>query len=104
MFDNLIANPDRNAGNILIGQPGEFVLIDHSRAFLTGSKLPQKVERVDAELWDRMKAVTHDDLVRTLRPWLNDDAIESIVQRRDRMTKEVDKLVAKKGRDLVIIP
>ena len=34
MFDNLIGNPDRNAGNILIGSPGEFILIDHSRAFV----------------------------------------------------------------------
>jgi hypothetical protein len=104
MFDNLVANPDRNAGNILLGQPGEFVLIDHSRAFLTSSKLPEKVERVDAELWDRMKMLTHDDLLRALKPWLEDDAIDAIVQRRDRMAKEVDKLVAKKGRDLVIIP
>jgi hypothetical protein len=104
MFDNLIANPDRNAGNILLGPPGEFVLIDHSRAFVTSTKLPQKVERMDAELWDRMKAITRDDLVRALKPWLDDEAIGAIVQRRDRMAMEVDKLVAKKGRDLVIIP
>ena len=88
MFDNLIANPDRNAGNILIGQPGEFVLIDHSRAFVTSTKLPQKVERVDAELWDSMKALTRDDLVRTLKPWLDDDAIGAIVQRRDRIKQQ----------------
>ena len=31
MFDNLIANIDRNAGNILVGRPGELILIDHSR-------------------------------------------------------------------------
>ena len=48
MFDNLISNGDRNAGNILIGQPGEFFLIDHSRAFVTDTKLLKKVERVDA--------------------------------------------------------
>src|SRR3954469_10894443 len=33
LFDDLIGNPDRNAGNILIGAPGELILIDHSRAF-----------------------------------------------------------------------
>ena len=35
-FDDLIGNPDRNAGNILIGPPGELILIDHSRAFIDG--------------------------------------------------------------------
>jgi hypothetical protein len=33
LFDNLIGNSDRNAGNILIGPPGEMILIDHSRGF-----------------------------------------------------------------------
>jgi hypothetical protein len=60
MFDNLIGNPDRNAGNILVGPPGELILIDHSRAFLTDKNLPSKVERVDGELWDRMKTLTRE--------------------------------------------
>src|SRR5262245_30800979 len=64
MFDDLICNKDRNAGNILIGQPGELILIDHSRAFITDKGLPRTLERVDAELWDRMTALTRDDLTR----------------------------------------
>jgi len=39
MFDNLIRNIDRNAGNILVGRPGDLILIDHSRAFTTDKKL-----------------------------------------------------------------
>ena len=27
-FDNFIGNDDRNAGNILLGRPGELILID----------------------------------------------------------------------------
>ncbi len=104
MFDNLIGNGDRNAGNILIGPPGELILIDHSRAFITDKKLPSKVERVDGELWDRMKALTRDDLTRALRPWIDDEAIGAMIERRNRMAATVDQLVAKKGRALVIIP
>jgi hypothetical protein len=103
MFDNLVANPDRNAGNILIGQPGELILIDHSRAFITDTKL-KTFERVDAALWDRMTALTRDDLSRVLDRWLDGDAIDAIIARRNRMTEMVNRLVAKKGRALVIIP
>jgi hypothetical protein len=104
MFDNLIGNPDRNAGNILIGRPGELILIDHSRAFLATDSLPQKVQRVDEDLWTRMQALTRDDLARVLRAWIDDDAIDAMIERRNRMAAQVDALVKKKGRPLVIIP
>jgi len=103
MFDALIANDDRNAGNILVGQPGELILIDHSRAFITDLDL-RKFERVDAELWDRMKALTLADLTRVLQPWLDPQAINAIVERRNRMVAAVEKLVAKKSPAQVIIP
>lgn len=103
MFDNLIGNVDRNAGNILIGEPGELILIDHSRAFVTDCTLRRPIERVDGELWDRLTTVTSGDLQRTLRPWMDDAAVNAVLERRKRMMADVDKLVAKKGRALVII-
>jgi hypothetical protein len=104
MFDNLIRNIDRNAGNILIGRPGDLILIDHSRAFTTDKKLQNKVERVDAELWERMQTLTRENLARALGQWLDEDAIAAIIERRDAMAATIDKLVAKNGRSLVLIP
>ena len=104
MFDNLIRNIDRNAGNILVGRPGELILIDHSRAFTTDKKLQNKVERVDAGLWERMQTLTRENLDRALGPWLDEDAIAAIIERRDAMAATIDKLVAKNGRSLVLIP
>ena len=104
MFDNLIRNIDRNAGNILIGRPGDLILIDHSRAFTTDKKLQNKVERVDAELWERMQTLTRENLGRALGGWLDEDAIAAIIERRDAMAATIDKLVAKNGRSLVLIP
>jgi hypothetical protein len=102
-FDGLIGNPDRNAGNILIGPPGELILIDHSRAFTTDEKLPRKIERVDAELWRRIQALTRDDLVRVLGSWIDGDAVEAMLARRKQMADAIDKLVAKKGRAMVVV-
>ena len=104
MFDNLIRNIDRNAGNILIGRPGDVILIDHSRAFTTDKKLQNKMERVDAELWERMQTLTRENLARALGRWLDEDAIAAIIERRDAMAATIDQLVAKKGRALVLIP
>jgi len=104
MFDSLIRNIDRNAGNILIGRPGDLILIDHSRAFTTDKKLQNKVERVDAELWERMQTLTRENLARALGRWLDDDAIAAIIERRDAMAVAIDKQIAKKGRALVLIP
>jgi len=102
-FDNFIGNPDRNAGNILLGPPGELLLIDHSRAFTNDLKLPWKIERVDAELWRRLQAITRDDLARVVGPWTEDGAIDAMLERRTRMTAAVDKLLKKKNRQLVIV-
>jgi hypothetical protein len=104
LFDNLTENIDRNAGNILVGPPGELILIDHSRAFSSETKLVNKIERVDAELWDRVKALTREDLDHAIGQLIDSKQVEAIVKRRDAMVKEVDKLVAQKGRALVIIP
>ena len=103
MFDNLIGNPDRNAGNILLGPPGEFILIDHSRAFVTDRDL-KKFDRVDADLWDRITRVPADDLRRVLQPWVDGPAIAAVLARRDQMIATVDRLVKSRGRTAVIIP
>jgi hypothetical protein len=102
-FDNVIGNPDRNAGNILIGQPGELILIDHSRAFTTSRDLPRKVERVDGELWDRITSVAPADLSSTLKPWMDAEAVSAVLSRRERMIAEVEKLVKKNGAARVIV-
>ena len=104
MFDNLIANPDRNAGSILVGPPGELILIDHSRAFVDEDNLVQNIERVDAGFWTRMQALTRQELNSVLGPWIEDDAIGAMMERRDRMVSKANELVADRGRAAVIIP
>jgi hypothetical protein len=103
LFDDLIGNGDRNAGNILLGAPGELILIDHSRAFVTDTRLPFAFERVDATLWPRITALSRDDLQRHLGSWIDDRAIDAMLERRTKMVEMVDKLVAKRGRAFVVI-
>jgi hypothetical protein len=102
-FDNFIGNDDRNAGNILLGPPGELILIDHSRAFVTDDDLPRKIERVDGQLWGRIQALTRDDLVRVLGPWMDGDAIDAMLTRREKIAAAIEKLAARKNRASIVI-
>ena len=104
LFDNLIGNPDRNAGNILIDASNHVILIDHSRAFIEDRKLPFKFERVDADLWTKVTALTRERLTARLSHWLDDVAIEAMLARRDEIAKGVDDLVKRRGAAAVIIP
>jgi hypothetical protein len=99
LFDQLIANIDRNAGNLLYDDSWQLFLIDHSRAFTdrTNLKDTAPIQTVDQKLWDRINAVTRDDLDRVLGPWLDGRAIGAILKRRDLMRDEVGKRVAKLG-------
>ena len=103
LFDNLIGNPDRNGGNILVDGARNIILIDHSRAFVPKKDLLTKVERVDEKLWAAIQKLTPEALRTTIGPLVGDDALGAMIERRTRMQSEVDKLVAKKGRAQVII-
>ena len=60
MFDLLIANIDRNQGNLIYDSDWHLFLIDHSRAFTSKKDLKgiAPLGRVDRELWNKMAALT----------------------------------------------
>lgn len=98
MWDNFVGNSDRNKGNILVDQTGEIFLIDHSRAFTTEKKLPSKLEAyVDRELWDRLQALTFEQLKERIGQWVGNGEIRAMLARRDRMKKDIDAMVAVRG-------
>lgn len=97
MFDDFIGNPDRNAGNLLIDPVYNLILIDHTRAFTSGKSLPwdmKPMSGIDAALWDRMKALTYEQLKPLLSKWLLDSQIKDIFKRRDVMEREISALAA----------
>jgi hypothetical protein len=103
MFDNLIYNVDPNLGNWLVDPAWNLILIDHTRSFTSGTKMAHEMTRVDAELWERMLALTEASLKPVLGEWLRDGEIRDIIKRRDKMAEIVDQLVKKNGEAAVIV-
>jgi hypothetical protein len=103
MFDLLIANIDRNQGNLIYDSDWHLFLIDHSRAFIDKKDLKDiaPIGRVDRKLWEKMQALTMDDLTKGLGDLVGEKQKQALLVRRDLMAKEIDALVKKHGEKFV---
>lgn len=105
VFDNLIANIDRNAGNLLVYRTPDWhlVLIDHSRCFTSSRKMPFEMSKIDRPLFERLKALDRDSLEARLGKLLV-DGVGPLLARRDAIVKHFETLAAAKGDAHVFIP
>ena len=101
MFDNLVFNDDRNAGNFMLDESWNVILIDHSRAFINKknllkgkNKLPAQYDR---KLFERLQALTREGLEATLGELLQGGQIKDILARRDKLLEHQQKLVDERG-------
>jgi hypothetical protein len=103
IFDDLIINDDRNAGNILVDPAWNVILIDHSRAFDTRkSKMPAQLSKIDRPFFEKLKALDKETLKARIGPYLT-FGVDPILQRRDRVVKELEKLIKEQGEANVLI-
>ena len=94
VFDQLIANIDRNLGNLMITKDWRLWPIDHTRAFRTNHELktPANVTRADRAVIERMKALDRDTLRRVTGKYLTNYQIDALLARRDAIVKRLDGL------------
>ncbi len=103
LFDNLILNVDRNATNTLVDADDRLWLIDHTRAFQPKSELldPEKLQKVNRVFWERLQAMTDEDLKDVVREHVALDQMVALVERRALLVERVQALVDEKGEDAV---
>jgi hypothetical protein len=105
VFDNLIANIDRNAGNLLVDDQWNLILIDHSRAFAS-DKMPfeKEMTRIDKEFFAKMKALDEPTLMTHIRPLvLGDSQVRAILKRRDKIVGDLEQLAQQRG-EVAVFP
>ena len=94
VFDQLIANIDRNLGNLMITKDWRLWPIDHTRAFRTNHELktPANVTRADRAVVERMKSLDRESLKRATGKYLSSFQIDAVLARRDAILKRLDGL------------
>jgi hypothetical protein len=105
VFDNLVSNIDRNAGNMLVDGEWNIILIDHSRAF-GSDRMPfmKEMTRVDRAFFERLKALDEASVMKQVRPWvLGDGTARAILKRRDKIVAQFEKLARERG-EAVVFP
>lgn len=96
LFDQLIANVDRNLGNLLIDRDWRIWLIDHSRSFRLASSLrsPKNLSRVDRALLERLRAMDKPALTGAVGDYLTSLEVDAVLKRRDLIVAHFERLGA----------
>jgi hypothetical protein len=104
VFDELIQNRDRNAGNIVWASDEKMWLIDHTRAFRLGKDLlkPAELHRVDRALLEKMRTLSREAVVESVGKTLTKDEVDALFTRRDLLVQIFDKKIAERGEGAVL--
>jgi hypothetical protein len=104
VFTQLVADTDRNVGNVIITNDWKLWMIDFTRAFRRTKDLlaPGDIERCDRALLEKMKALTKDQVAAKTKGFLGGAEIDPLLARRDKIVELVNKLVAEKGEAQVL--
>ena len=104
VFDELIQNRDRNAGNILWTRDWTMWMVDHTRAFRLGKDLlkPVLLERAERTLLERMRGLTAPALADAMGESLTKQEIDALLARRDAIVTLFDGKIAQRGEAAVL--
>jgi hypothetical protein len=104
VFDELIQNRDRNAGNIVWTSDWKMWMIDHTRAFRLGRDLlkPEKLERCDRDLLGKLRGLSAPGLAAAMDKSLTKEEIETLLARRDLIVKLFDERIAQRSEAAVL--
>ncbi len=105
VFDALIANRDRNLGNLLVERDTWKVwLIDHTRSFPPERALedPDRIQRCDRRLWNALRTADRQVVQERLAPYLTGWELRSLFIRWDRLVDHIQERIDERGEDAVL--
>jgi hypothetical protein len=103
-FTSLVADTDRNLGNLLITADFHLWLIDFTRAFRHSHELnnPALLRRVDRRFYDGLKTLTEESVEAAMGPWLDGLARKALLARRDAMVEHFAVLADQRGEKAIV--
>jgi hypothetical protein len=99
VFDQLIANTDRNVGNIVITKNWDLWMIDHTRAFRIYHDLREakNLAKCDRALLIALRGLNKQDLKQRMGNYLTGLEIDGLLARRDKIVKIFEDKIAREG-------
>ena len=103
VFDELIQNRDRNAGNIVWGRDSKMWFIDHTRAFRVGRDLltPANLTRIERKTLEKLRTLDRAAFTSAVGNTLTKDEIDALFIRRDKIVQLFDQKIATLGEEKV---
>ena len=104
VLDALIANTDRNQGNLLIDDEWNLWFIDHTRAFRETSVLfgVDELNLCERGLWTALQNADDDEISERLEPYLTSNELKKLILRKKKLIKHIQKRIKKRGEDRVL--
>lgn len=114
-FDNLIANADRNEGDVLYTKDWQMLLIDHSRAFYTSKKYTKKLlydenskpvsmpmRMLPRAFVEKLKSLNSGIIKDIVGEYMSEKEIRCILVRRDLIIDNLNRRIEQLGEAAVL--
>lgn len=104
VFTTLLADTDRNQGNVLITADWKLWIIDFTRAFRRTPELlePQGLTRCERGLLASLRALKREDVEAATKRYLRKSDIDALMARRDAIVALFDRRIAELGEPSVL--
>ena len=106
VFDVLINNWDRNAGNSVTDTEWKMWFIDHGRSFLIEPNDDDlaKLIQTDASLLENLRSVDRQETEERLAPYLSPVELKFLFERWDKILQHFDRRIEELGAETVLYP
>jgi hypothetical protein len=104
VFMQLVADTDRNVGNLLIDEDWKLWMIDFTRAFRRNKSVlsDKDLKKCDRELLAKLRTLTAEQVAAATKPYLTNAEVVPLMARRDQIVKLFDALAARSGEAQVL--
>jgi hypothetical protein len=104
VFAQLVADTDRNLGNLLIDAEWKAWMIDFTRAFRKGKTVlaPADLTKCDREVLQKLRTLTAEQVAAATKPYVGPLEITALMARREQIVGIFDRLITEKGESHVL--
>jgi len=104
VFAQLVADTDRNLGNLLIDAEWKAWMIDFTRAFRRSKTVlaPADLTKCDRELLQKLRTLTAEQVAAATKPYVGLPEIAALMARREQIVGIFDRLITEKGESQVL--